>query len=193
MAEEFTLKRYLYLSFCFSLLQRLLTTRKSLLYVLVLLSLCANTPLDAAEAVPDSKPTWLPQFLGAQFTTMYQNAPGFRSPYGGEKSFIFDHSVKQQMTRTYGVYLGSQVTKSLQIYADFEMFQGAGLSGGLGLGGYTNADVIRAGPANLGSGPYLARLYARYIMPLSGEMGEPLLVPWHGPVAPAASRWTASR
>jgi hypothetical protein len=121
-----------------------------------------------------SKPTWLPQLLGAQFTANYQNTPGFHSPYTGQDSFTFDHSFKQQMTRTYGVYLGSQVTKSLQLYADFEMFQGAGLSRGLGLGAYTNADVIRAGPADLGSGPYLARLYARYIIPLSGEMGESL-------------------
>ncbi len=139
-----------------------------------MLLLLSNGALYAADATPEVKPTWLPQLLGAQFTTMYQNAPGFHSPYEGEKSFIFDHSVKQQMTRTYGVYLGSQVTKALQIYADFEMFQGNGISGGLGLGGYTNGDVIRAGPANLGSGPYLARLYARYVIPLSTDLGEPL-------------------
>ena len=57
------------------------------------------------------------------------------------------------MTQTYGIYLGSQVTESLQMYADFEMFRGAGLSGGLGLGAYTNADVIRAGPAESRPGP----------------------------------------
>ena len=128
----------------------------------------------AGENDSGAKPSWLPQLLGMQFTTNYQNTPGFHSPYEGEKSFTFDHSVKQQMTRTYGLYLGSQVTKSLQLYADFEMFQGSGLSNGLGLGAYTNADVIRAGPANLGQGPYLARMYARYIIPLSGEVGESL-------------------
>jgi len=119
-------------------------------------------------------PSWMPQVLGAQATFIYQNAPGFHSPYSGEKSFIFDHSFKQQMTQTYGLYFGSQVTKSLQLYADFEMFRGSGISSGLGLGGYTNADVIRAGPANLGQDPYLARLYARYVIPLSGAMTEPL-------------------
>ena len=36
-----------------------------------------------------------------------------------------------------------------------------------------NGDVIRAGPADLGSGPYLARLFGRYLIPLSGQMGEP--------------------
>jgi hypothetical protein len=140
----------------------------------MLLVLLTGPAYPADDDSTGAKPPWLPQLLGLQFNTVYQNTPGFHSPYEGEKSFIFDHSVKQQMTRTYGLYLGSQVTKSLQLYADFEMFQGAGLAGGYGLGAYTNADVIRAGPANLGSGPYLARMYARYVIPLSGEMGETL-------------------
>ena len=174
LVEEFALERYLHLSCCFNLLRRLLTTRKYFLYVLVLLFICANNTLDAADAGLDSKPTWLPQILGAQATFIYQNAPSFHSPYLGEKSFIFDHTFKQQMTQTYGLYLGSQVTKSLQLCADFEMFRGSGISDGLGLGGYSNGDVIRAGPANLGPDPYLGRLYARYVIPLSAEMSEPL-------------------
>jgi len=128
----------------------------------------------AGDGDGTNKPTWLPQLLGMQFNTVYQNTPGFRSPYAGQNSLVFDHSFKQEVTDTYGVYLGSQITKSLQLYGDVEMFRGAGLSKGLGLGAYTNADVIRAGPANLGQGPYLARLYARYVIPLSGELGEPL-------------------
>ena len=128
----------------------------------------------AGDGDGTNKPTWLPQLLGMQFNAVYQNTPGFRSPYTGPNSLVFDHSFKQQVTDTYGVYLGSQITRSLQAYMDVEMFRGAGLSGGYGLGAYTNADVIRAGPANLGQGPYLARLYARYVIPLSGELGEPL-------------------
>ena len=54
------------------------------------------------------------------------------------------------------------------------MFRGSGISNGIGLGGYTNADVIRAGPANLGQEPYLARLYARYVIPLSNDMTDPI-------------------
>ena len=128
----------------------------------------------AGDGDGTNKPTWLPQLLGMQLNAVYQNTPGFRSPYAGQNSLVFDHSFKQQVTDVYGVYLGSQITKSLQAYMDVEMFRGAGLSGGYGLGAYTNADVIRAGPANLGQGPYLARLYARYVIPLSGELGEPL-------------------
>jgi len=129
--------------------------------------------LYAADASRDS-PSWLPQLLGAQVDAIYQNAPSFHSPYTGEKSFIFDHTFKEELTHVYGLYLGSQITKSLQLYADFEMFRGSGISGGYGLGGYTNADVIRAGPADLGQSPYLARLYARYVIPLSDVTTEPL-------------------
>ena len=141
----------------------------------VFLFFLSNGALYAGDDDAGQKPTWLPQLLGAQFTAIYQNAPGFHSPYTGQDSFVFDHSFKQEATQTYGIYLGSQVTKSFQLYADFEMFRGAGPSKGLGLGGYVNGDVIRAGSADLGSSPYLARLYARYIIPLSGALGESLL------------------
>jgi hypothetical protein len=138
----------------------------------VLLAL-TGTPAAAADTEAKSLPPWFPQLLGAQVDAIYQNAPGFHSPYTGEKSFIFDHTFKQQLTHVYGVYFGSQITSSLQAYADFEMFRGSGISGGYGLGGYTNADVIRAGPADLGQTPYLARLYGRYVIPLSNAVTEP--------------------
>ena len=144
------------------------------LFVVLILCVLAEGVGRAQESTSGPKPSWFPQFLGAQFTAIYQNVPAFHSPYSGENSLVFDHSFKQQMTQTYGLYFGSQVTKSLQIYADGEMFRGAGLSRGVGLGEYTNGDVIRAGPTNLGSDPYLARLYARYLIPLSERMGEPL-------------------
>ena len=46
------------------------------------------------------------------------------------------------------------------------MARGAGLGHTLGLGGLTDGDVIREGAVNLGQGPYLARAYARYLIPL---------------------------
>ena len=147
---------------------------KSFFILVAVLCMLSSGMAHASDETVEQKPRWLPQLLGAQATLIYQNASSFHSPYEGEKSFVFDHTFKQQMTQTYGVYLGSQVTKSLQLYADFEMFRGSGISAGLGLGGYSNGDVIRAGPANLGPDPYLARLYARYVIPLSQEMSEPL-------------------
>ena len=90
----------------------------------VFLFFLSTGALYAGDDGTGQKPTWLPQLLGAQFTAIYQNAPGFHSPYTGQDSLVFDHSFKQEATQSYGVYLGSQVTKSLQLYADFEMFRG---------------------------------------------------------------------
>lgn len=113
----------------------------------------------------EKKPDWSPQLLGAQATGIYQSVPSFKNPYQGEKSFVPD----QKITHTYGLYLGSQVTKNLQAYWDVEMFRGTGVSNGYGLGGYSNGDVIRAGQAGLSDDPYVARLYLRYSIPLSNE------------------------
>ena len=117
-------------------------------------------------------PPWFPQLLGAQATFIYQNMPAFHSPYIGQDSLRFDHGLGQEMSQTYGVYFGSQISRDFQTYLDVEMFQGQGLSKGIGLGGYPNGDVIRSGPIDLGKAPYLARLFGRYLIPLSGEMGD---------------------
>ncbi len=115
-----------------------------------------------------------PSCSGAQATGIYQYMPTFNNPYQGEKSLIYDNGLGRELTHTYGIYFGSQLTHYLQAYLDVEMFRGDGISEGLGLGGYTNGDVIRAGPANLGEDPYLARLYLRYLIPLSDERTEVL-------------------
>ncbi len=117
-------------------------------------------------------PSWAPKLLGMQATGIYQNMPSFHSPYQGNNSLRFDHGLGQKFTHSYGIYFGSQITKNLQAYLDIEMFRGNGVSHGLGLGGYVNGDLIRAGPANLGQNPYLARLFLRYFIPLSEERNE---------------------
>jgi hypothetical protein len=154
---------------------RPLLKAQAFLYAVAILFVLSTGPAYSAD--DDStgvKPTWLPQLLGAQVNANYQNVPGFHSPYTGDKSFVFNHTFSDELTHVYGLYLGSQITPFLQAYADFEMFRGSGVSGGYGLGGYTNADVIRAGPAGLGQTPYVARLYARYVIPLSNVMTEPV-------------------
>jgi len=118
-------------------------------------------------------PSWTPKLLGTQATGIYQNMPSFHSPYRGDNSLRFDHGLGQKFTHTYGIYFGSQITNELQVYCDVEMFRGNGISHGLGLGGYVNGDLIRAGPANLEQDPYLARLYLRYLIPLSQGKADP--------------------
>jgi len=133
-------------------------------------------------------PNWAPKLLGAQATGIYQNMPSFHNPYQGDNSLRFDHGLGRKITHTYGAYFGSQITDNLQAYCDIEMFRGNGISHGLGLGGYVDGDLIRAGPANLGENPYLARLYLRYLIPLSEERAEPTepgmdQLPWRDPTS----------
>jgi high affinity Mn2+ porin len=121
------------------------------------------------EQKTEGQPSWMPKLLGMQFNGIYQNVPGFHSPYEGAHSFTTADGEGHNLTHIYGVYLGSQVLPSLQAYVDIEMAKGSGISKGQGLGGYTDGDVIRVGPADLGTGPYIARAYLRYYYALSSE------------------------
>jgi hypothetical protein len=129
----------------------------------------ADSSQDSSEEKRQDPPHWFPKLLGAQYDNIYQNMPPFHSPYQGQNSLSFANGLGQQVTQVYGVYFGSQLARGLQAYADFEFFQGNGISKGVGLAGYVNGDEIRAGSSDLPKTPYLARLYLRYCYPLSGE------------------------
>ncbi len=137
---------------------------KSFLSAVLLVAICS-----AADAETAPEPDWSPQLLGMQFNGVYQNVPAFPSPYRGLNSFNTTNGEGQDFTQTYGVYLGSQLAPTLQTYLDLEYFRGNGVSDGVGLAGYVNGDVIRAGSSDLPKDPYVARLYIEYILPLSSE------------------------
>jgi high affinity Mn2+ porin len=129
-------------------------------------TIAAPTPVDIREGAAgwyDRHP-WFPRLLGAQFTYIGQDMPPFHASYSGPNSLT--NRGDAQGTHTYGLYFGSQATSRLQLYLDFEMARGAGLSHATGLAGLTDGDVIRQGSVDLGQGPYLARAYARYVFPL---------------------------
>jgi carbohydrate-selective porin OprB len=105
--------------------------------------------------------------LGAQFTFIWQDLPPFHALYSGKNSLT--HTGDNEATETYGVYGGARLTDALQVYSDFEMARGGAVGHAVGLAGLTNGDVIRQGAANLGVGPYLARLYARVLIPLTAQ------------------------
>ncbi|MGA2403401.1 MAG: carbohydrate porin [Syntrophobacteraceae bacterium] len=131
----------------------------------------APVPARSESSREDSKsfPDWFPKLVGAQFNGIYQNMPPFHSPYEGKNSLSFQNGRGHDVTHTYGAYFGSQLAPGLQAYFDLELFQGNGVGDGLGLGGYVNGDVIRAGSSNLSKVPYAARFYLRYFLPLSSE------------------------
>ncbi len=135
-----------------------------------------DTPAPAEPFSPGSLdetmsefPPWVPKLLGAQANIIYQDMPAFHSPYEGPNSLSYTHISGEQATQAYGVYVGSQLARGLQFYADGEFFVGNGISEGVGLAGFVNGDVIRAGSSDLPKLPYLARMYLRYYYPLSGE------------------------
>jgi high affinity Mn2+ porin len=120
---------------------------------------------------PSWYPSWAPRLLGAQFTLVGQSLLPLHSPYAGPNSL--PGKGDGVLSETYGIYFGAQVTRAFQIYADVEMARGSGVGGAVGLGGYVNGEVIRQGTTDLGQAPYLARLFGRYVFPLS-ESTEPV-------------------
>jgi high affinity Mn2+ porin len=119
------------------------------------------------EEHPAPLPDWVPRLLGAQFNYIGQRLIGFHAAYSGPNSL--KSTGDQKATDTYGLYFGSRLTRRLQAYLDLEMARGAAVSRAAGLGGLTNGDVIRQGSVNLGMGPYIARAYLRYLIPLAQE------------------------
>src|SRR6476646_10855270 len=103
--------------------------------------------------------------LGAQIDLIGQRLGAFHSSYSGPNSF--DARGDRQISQAYGAYGGVRIGSRFSAYLDAEMVRGAGISRVVGLGGLTNGDVIRQGSADLGNAPYIARAFARYLIPLS--------------------------
>jgi high affinity Mn2+ porin len=118
---------------------------------------------DSGRGLYDRYP-WFPQLVGAQFTYIWQDLPPFHASYNGKLSL--ENTGDNEGTHTYGLYFGARVNAFVQLYTDFEMARGSGVSHAYGLAGLTDGDVIRQGSVDLGQGPYLARVYARFMIPL---------------------------
>ncbi|MGH8266363.1 MAG: carbohydrate porin, partial [Steroidobacteraceae bacterium] len=100
----------------------------------------------------------------AQYTFIEQRQTALDSPYAGPFSLHPDGD--RQGTHTIGLYGGWGPSSWAQLYLDAEKFMGAGVSGATGLGGPSNGDVVREGAAGLRKEFYIARLYARFMLPL---------------------------
>ena len=137
-----------------------------------MLAACALTarvlcgaPAGADEAPAPASP--YPLLLAAQYTFIEQWQTALDSPYAGQHSLLADGD--RQATHTIGFYGGWAAASWAQLYLDAEKFMGAGVSAATGLGGPTNGDVIRQGVPGLKKQFYVARCYARFMLPLSGE------------------------
>ena len=149
--------------------------RTLIVFVMALLLLAsaatAQTVNSAATDAPMSRAvgsaTWLPQVLGTQINVIAQHLAPFQSPYQGPMSLTPAGS--DAISHVYGVYTGVSITRRLEAYLDVEMARGKGISHASGLAGVSNGDVLRQGTADLGNGPYVARAFLRYTLPLTAR------------------------
>lgn len=139
---------------------------------LLLLALCVSGFVGAAAHADsaagsgsgnNAAPDWVPQFLAAQYTGIRQHLYPFGAKYSGPLSLPSDGDT--ETSNTFGAYFGMQMSSRWQAYLDLELFKGAGVGGGVGLGGLLNGDVMRAG-SGLPKDPYIARAYLQYSLPL---------------------------
>jgi high affinity Mn2+ porin len=139
---------------------------------LVVLGFCLAGSLHAqtaAEATADSgSARWHPMLLGTQMDFIHQDLLPFHALYSGPNSLQSGGDAKT--SEAYGLYAGMQVARGLEGYLDVEMVRGKGISRTVGLAGITNGDVIRQGSADLGDGPYIARMFFRYTIDFGSEL-----------------------
>jgi high affinity Mn2+ porin len=141
-------------------------TRSSLPLIPLLAAFAASSAVAASAGAPSAPAPdsdW-PLLLGAQYTFAEQKQTALLSPYQGPLSLHPDGD--RQGTHTMGLYTGWAPVDWGQLYFDAEKFMGAGVSGATGLAGLTNGDVTRQGAPGLKKEFYVARLYARLMLPL---------------------------
>lgn len=118
--------------------------------------------------------TMLPHFaegrlwISGQNNFIYQAHPSFDAKYSGPNSFKarFQDATGQVTT----LYTGVQLSKSVEVLLDFEAAGGLGLSGALGIAGFTNLDAVR--DPSLNDVPYLSRVMYHQVFALGRGKGE---------------------
>jgi hypothetical protein len=106
-----------------------------------------------------------PWWVSGQVNLIAQAHGSFPALYTGPHSF--GPEAEQALSRVLTLYTGLRLGRGWEAYLDIESAGGNGLSDAFGLAGFTDLDVVRN--PTLGSGPYLARLMIRKIIPLSTE------------------------
>jgi hypothetical protein len=131
------------------------------------LSLRARADIDYAsgEDTVFTHSATAPYWLSGQLNSIFQWHPRFPADYSGTHSF--EHASEQADSVVLTLYSGLELTPFTEALLDVESAGGSGLSQGLGLGGYTNIDVVR-NPA-LDMTPYFARAEVHQVIPLGAD------------------------
>jgi high affinity Mn2+ porin len=144
--------------------------------VLVLLTACARPALARNPELPENAPgdndtTFLdhsrnvPWWFSAQANSIAQFKFPFVARYTGEHSFLPDSEAA--ISGLFTAYFAYSPHRTMELIIDGEMAVGGGISQTLGLGGFTNLDVVRN--PSLSQEPYLARVEWHQIIPLSRD------------------------
>ncbi|MFI5394566.1 MAG: carbohydrate porin [Candidatus Binatia bacterium] len=110
---------------------------------------------------PDTTRFW----LSGQANVIFQYHPPFHAAYSGPHSL--KSSAENATSYVVTLFGGYQLTDTTEVLLDIEATGGGGLSDALGLGGFTDLDVVRN--PDLTKEPYIARGMVRQIIPLSDE------------------------
>lgn len=128
--------------------------------------------IDTAKPELTGSNAWKVLALGTQINVIAQDLRPLHSPYSGVNSLRARGDSK--ISHAYGAYAGAQAGDRLEGYLDVEMIRGKGISSVTGLAGPTNGDVLRQGTFDLGNGPYVARAFVRYTIPMAGAQRDTL-------------------
>jgi len=149
----------------------------ALLLVLLPFTLRAQDDTNSAPDAPPPSPVPATFFehsntakwwISGQANFIFQAHGDFYAAYSGQNSL--KNTAEQAISRVLTLFTGYEFTPNSVIYLDVEEAGWGGISGALGLAGYTNLDVVR-NPA-LSQAPYIGRLFYEQIIPFSSEMVE---------------------
>ncbi len=123
-----------------------------------------SKPRDTFFEHPDNTKWW----ISGQANFVFQAHGDFYAQYSGPNSL--KNTSEEAISRVLTLYTGYELTRNTAVYLDVEEAGWGGISGALGLAGFTNLDVVRN--PSIGTAPYIARLMLQQIIPLSREMVE---------------------
>ncbi|MGH9470391.1 MAG: carbohydrate porin [Terriglobia bacterium] len=107
-------------------------------------------------------------WFSGQMNIISQGHASFPAAYSGPNSF--GPEAQWATSRVFTLYSGLEMKDDVQVILDVESAGGHGLSGGAGLGGFTDLDIVRT--PNLGQAPYLARFLVEKTFTLGGGSVE---------------------
>jgi len=113
---------------------------------------------------PDNSKWW----VSGQANFIFQAHGNFYAQYSGPNSF--KNTPENAISRVLTLYTGYELTPTTAVYFDLEEAGWGGISGALGLAGFTNLDVVRN--PSISTAPYVARAMLEQIIPFSKEKVE---------------------